>query len=458
MEAPERVVWSEGMLMSPQHLQQQDLFHARNLEARLSALTPQNWGVLELEIDAAALSAGQVGVSRFSGVMPGGLPLEFGGNRRNTPPARAVESHFAPTDKSLQVFVGVAREREGVANVGDSESQGSPRYKAAARKVGDLTGGGGGQTTVTFAQPNPVLLFNNEANADFESIKIAEIVRDENGELKASPEFAPPCLEIGASPYLAGGIKKLLGLAVARQRNLMETTRARSGATLEFRSSDITNFLQLSALNSFVPVLQHLTDNPRVNPWQAYMYLVQAAGQLMAFSADADPTGLPKFDYKNLGGTFKELFSTIEQLLTQTVHKRSVKVKLQLYRNGVMVGDLPEDRLANCQTFVLAAKPDESKVSREKLASELPKLSKVAAKSNIKSIVQAASNGVPIEVTHRPPPEIPVRDGVVYFSVSTSDAAWRTIRDERNIALFMPSPFNPGNVKYELMAVPQMEN
>lgn len=44
MKAPLRVVWSEGLLMSPQHLQQLDLYHERLVGGRLDALEPLNWG------------------------------------------------------------------------------------------------------------------------------------------------------------------------------------------------------------------------------------------------------------------------------------------------------------------------------------------------------------------------------------------------------------------------------
>ena len=45
-----RVVWSEGMLMCPQHLQQQDLFFEGTLAQRLAAATPYAWGVVSVTI------------------------------------------------------------------------------------------------------------------------------------------------------------------------------------------------------------------------------------------------------------------------------------------------------------------------------------------------------------------------------------------------------------------------
>ncbi|HEX2659791.1 MAG TPA: type VI secretion system baseplate subunit TssK, partial [Polyangia bacterium] len=55
MKPPQRVVWSEGMLVSPQHMQQQDLYHERLLDERVAALAPYRWGVVAAEIDAGGL-------------------------------------------------------------------------------------------------------------------------------------------------------------------------------------------------------------------------------------------------------------------------------------------------------------------------------------------------------------------------------------------------------------------
>ena len=74
MKIPQRVVWSEGMFMNPQHLQQADLYHESLLAARLGAMTPYDWGVVEMEVDEKALSAGQFQLLRFFGILPDGLP------------------------------------------------------------------------------------------------------------------------------------------------------------------------------------------------------------------------------------------------------------------------------------------------------------------------------------------------------------------------------------------------
>ena len=56
MRSLQRLVWSEGMLLSPQHLQALDRFHETYAAARIAALAPIDWGVLEVELDSSALA------------------------------------------------------------------------------------------------------------------------------------------------------------------------------------------------------------------------------------------------------------------------------------------------------------------------------------------------------------------------------------------------------------------
>src|SRR5208283_1618459 len=148
MRVPHRVVWSEGMLISPQHLQQADLYHERMLDQRLAALAPQPWGILSLELDQGALAAEELRVSRFVGILPDGLYLGFTSGDPEAPAARSIGAHFPPALAALDVFLAVPKERDGVPSIAAEVAGGSQpapavqrtRFRAATRSVGDMTG------------------------------------------------------------------------------------------------------------------------------------------------------------------------------------------------------------------------------------------------------------------------------------------------------------------------------
>src|SRR5438105_10626832 len=70
-----KIVWSEGLFLRPQHLQQQDRYFERYVETRCQALRSSSWGLTELELERDLLSIGQLGLARAAGVFPDGTPF-----------------------------------------------------------------------------------------------------------------------------------------------------------------------------------------------------------------------------------------------------------------------------------------------------------------------------------------------------------------------------------------------
>ena len=83
-----RPIWAEGMLLCPQHMQQQDLYHEQFVDARLQALAAAPWGVIGVQLDIAALRAGTLQLQTFRGVFPDGTPLSLDATSPNRPPSR----------------------------------------------------------------------------------------------------------------------------------------------------------------------------------------------------------------------------------------------------------------------------------------------------------------------------------------------------------------------------------
>lgn len=454
ISSPQRVVWSEGLFLTPQHLQQQDAYHEALLALRLGALTPYSWGVVELEIDTEALARGQLQLQKFVGILPDGLPVVFERGHAEAPAARAVDDHLRPGHGVLEVFVAVPREREGVNSYGQlrpgEPSTGVSRFEIQNRPVGDLSASGN-VVSVGFARRNVRLLFGSEPREDFETIKIAELVRDGSGAAAVNETYVPPCLRISAAPSVISGVRKLLRLMQGKQRELSESRRHRDAASLEFTASDVTRYLQLNSLNGLIPVLNHIVDAGDLPPLQVYLQLVQAVGQLFTFGADGNPSDLPRFQYTNLRATFGDLLAQATMLLRGVALEQCISVPLEPRQGGMHVGKLEDGRLDRCAQFILTVR---SHLSEQQIADQFPRLSKIASAAEIHSLVQAAAPGVPLAVTFRPPPEIPVKPGVVYFSIATQDLYWKNAVREKSVAIYLPQALDPAKTQLELLGVP----
>lgn len=450
MKPLQRVVWSEGMFLVPQHFQQLDAYHEELLQTKLCAIDPHWWGVAVSELSPEALRTGQVQLDRFVGILPEGLLVRFERGEPESPAARPVEAHFGAKQRRLEVFLAVPKERDAVG-----AEAGNVRYALATRPVPDQfpadATAAGVVKSVTFAQRRVQLLFDGEAREDFESIKIAELTRDDLGALVIDPAYVPPCLRLAAAPFAVEGLRKLLGAMAAKQRVLADGRRHREATSIEIAASDVTRLLHLRALNWALPTLNHLVESGEAHPYDAYLFLLQAAGELMTFSPQADPLSLPKFQFTNLGPMFAALFDQLALLLRGLAAEQTINVPLEMRAAGLYVGKLDDERLARCDQFILCVKSD---LPEQQVAEQLPRLAKVASLTEIQRIVQAAAPGVALQATFRPPPEISARPGVVYFALSTADSYWRTALRDRAVAFFVPQPFDPTRTKLELLAIP----
>lgn len=445
----DRVIWREGMLISPQHLQQQELFEAQTLHERLAASTALSWGVQALEFDAGALKSGRLKLTRFEGVTPDGVDLRG----ELEVPSRTIGDHFPATSKQLEVSLGIPALREGVSNFHEVDSEWRGRYLTVTKSTGDLSMSKNVRN-IDFGAPAPVLLFGEEKDEDHVKLKVAEIVRDEDGSFTLSDSYIAPCLHIGASPVIMSGLREILSLSVVKQRALTAGRRQRDAATIEFAASDVTRYLLLNAINSGLPLLKHVTEEPKTSPLSAYLMLLAYAGGLSSFTGEIDPASFPRFQYQDLRACFPPMFEHIKTMLGAAVKDMSIKIPLEAREDGMWIGRLSEQRMVDCKDWVLAVEADSPE---QQVANKLPQLSKMSSWKQISAIVKSATPGVPLSPTHRPPNEVAIKPGQVYFMIKKDDRYWRDVLAERTIAIYVPPPFDPKHAKLNLMGIPRTE-
>ena len=51
MSSRNRVIWSDGLFLQPQHFQQQERYIERYVETRCQSLVPHSWGFTEIEFE-----------------------------------------------------------------------------------------------------------------------------------------------------------------------------------------------------------------------------------------------------------------------------------------------------------------------------------------------------------------------------------------------------------------------
>ncbi len=71
----DKVVWLEGMFLSPQHFQQQERYLKSYIHKLASMLDPDRVGFAQLHIDTDQLKAGKICLRTARGLFPDGTPF-----------------------------------------------------------------------------------------------------------------------------------------------------------------------------------------------------------------------------------------------------------------------------------------------------------------------------------------------------------------------------------------------
>lgn len=438
----QRPLWTEGTLLCPQHLQQQDLYHERLLAARLAATVPHPWGVLAVRFDPAALTAGQLALTHLRAVLPDGTPVDLHDHSPHRPAPRTIAPHFSATRERLTVHLGAPDLRPGAANVAPpSDTQSSepslPRYRSVTRSVFDLTVAHSARD-LELLEPQLVLRFADEPRDELTSLPLAELIRDPAGGFTLDPTFIPPIAAVAASPWLLEQLQNLLAVATTRWRALEADRR---------RHHDLARALLFHTLSGALPRLRHLVDLPAASPLVAHQLLATLAGELRGL-ASIDPAAVPPFTFTDLRASLGAIIKELHKRICELLPDRHISVPLEPRDDGLWLGELRDDRLIKRgATFILAVESDAD-------TRDLPALTRIAAWSRISLIVRNNVLGAAIRPLAHPPVELPALPRHAYFAIPADDPTWLEVLRERNVALYLPPPHDPSSARVSLFAIP----
>lgn len=443
-----KVVWSEGMLLTPHHFQQLDNYHEDLLDSRLASLGPHGWGVLDLQISREAIANGYFDLVRCRAVMPDGLTVNIP-EVEQAPPPRAVEGHFEMDDEKMDVYLAVPAKRAGAINFhpfGDNGVQ-MVRYLQDAGLVPDETTGDN-ERQIAFARGNVRLLFADELREGYSSIKIAELQRTATGQLTISEDWIAPTLSVSASSWLANMLRQLVEILITKSSTLSEQRRQRAAGLADFTTSEVALFWLLHTVNSAIPELAHFYRTRPLHPERLYLSMAELVGELMTFVSDRHPKDIVRYDHADLYSTFSQLFAEIRELLETVIPTRCVPIPLENVRKSLYVGRVQDEQLFKEASFYLAVR---AQIPESRLMELVPRIVKIAARDVIDAVVGSALPGVTLTHASPPPAPIPTRVGFHYFALDSIGPYWDTIRGSKVLAVYIPDEFP--DVKLEMYAV-----
>ncbi len=434
MSRMQKVLWTKGVLLTPQHLQAQDRFLEDQLHFQLSALAYSPWGFSRLEIDREALGGGVLSLSGAAGLMPDGLPFDVPA-ADPAPAPRPIEEHWQPDAQSLDVWLGVPELRYGGYNVSTNAVDRQTRYFAevVARRDENT---GRSEKPIQVARRNLRLLVEGEILDGHTVLPLARITRSRAGVFQLDPGFVPPLIDVGASEQLLGIARRLVEILSAKSTTLSGGRRQRSQGLADFGVADVASFWLLYTVNTWLPTLRHLYEVRRGHPADLYGAMLGLAGALSTFSTTIHPRMLAEYDHSHLSDCFATLDAQVRELLDTVVPSNHASLPLRMTEPSVYVAALDQDRYLKASHMFLAINAD---MKPDELVRRVPQLVKISSADQIDRLIKRALAGVGLTHTPNPPGALPVRLDYQYFALEMTGPDWETVRTARNLAVYVPS-------------------
>ncbi len=450
-----RVVWSEGLLLSPHHFQQSDLYHEAQLAERMALAHPYGWGIRELDIDSDALRRGEFRVLACRGILPGGTVVripEFD----PPPPIVSFQDTFDVRDETLDFFLGVPSRRTGWPNHvrrGDAgEGTGEARFTIAEVTVADETSGRNDRS-IERAQQNFKVLLPQDQREHYEHIPLARVTQQATGDFRLVEEFVPPAIALQASPYLVRVTRGLLERLSALSTKFGSRFGDGGIDARDITPANLRFFLHFAAVNTAIPALAHLREHPSAHPEVAYRALSALAGQLTAFKASRfHPRDVPLYRHDALGKTFADLERILIELLDIRDEDQGYGV-LQLDSDGHgRYAVVVDDRYLSGSAALILSVASEG-LSEDQIQDVVRRGRLIVASADaIDAKIARNIPGLPLAHLSRPPSVIPPRGGTLYFELDRRDREWEAISATKKIAVQIPAELRDGST-IELLGV-----
>jgi type VI secretion system protein ImpJ len=442
MSEKNRVVWSEGLFLRPQHFQQQERYLEAFIEGRASPLRQYSWGVVELEIERDLLAIGKLGLRRARGIFPDGTPFSMPDNDSLPAP---LEIDTQLRDQVIHLAIPLRKSGATLTTRGNG-GQEVTRYRSRDFETRDITVDSTAAADLEVAGLNARLMPQSEPAEDFAQIPVAHLVECRaDKQVVLDDRFIPTAIACRAAPRLATFLTELQGMLHQRGEELA----ARAVATGRGGAAEVADFLMLQSINRYEPVVFHLAASAGCHPEELYRLLIEIVGDLSTLTATSRrPPQFPGYRHEDLRASFEPVIRAARECLSTVLSQGAIPIPISQKKFGISVGMITDRTLLDTAAFVLAARAD---MPTEEFRRRLPQQLKIGPVEKIRDLVMLSLPGIPIEAMAVAPRQIPYHAGFTYFELDRAAELWPALKTSGGIAMHQSGDF--AGLALELWAI-----
>ncbi len=298
------IQWHEGMLLLPQHFQQNDLRQRELLYFHISQLTSFHWGAVHVSIDPVKLVDGTLYIDIVEAVMPDGLVISSYASE-----GEIIEADLSPFAEKIAsepqlVYLAVPTYQISAANATGTNA----RFASRESKTVVDENTGEGELKIPRLAPNAQLFIAETPPSNYISFPLFSITSEANA-FKLH-NFIAPCLKVHKNSSLGDMceqvITKIRGKIAYLSERLLSSSKSHiAGDTEAFSRALTTGLLPFEAL----------LNAGGAHPFNLYVALCGLAGQIAGLLPAQIPPLFKTYDHDDLRSSYSEVITFIEKML-----------------------------------------------------------------------------------------------------------------------------------------------
>src|SRR5262245_45725647 len=442
MGADNKIVWSEGMFLRPQHFQQHDRYIERLVRTRVAGITPCAYGVSELKINRELLIGGKFGMSLCRGILPDGTPLDILADGNHPPPLQ-----LGDTVRDEIIYLTLPEQQPGAVEIAaNGHDAPAARFGTSTYRAFDAVAGSETSADVQVGKLKLRYALESSDRAGYVSLGLARVieVRSDNT-VTLDEAYIPPTLSCAAVAPLSGFITEIQ-LSLRKRGDNLAHLATQSGVG----AMEMGNFLMLQAINRYQPLLDHYATLGELHPITLYRTLLEIAGEFATFMApNKRPMTFPEYLHDDLQKCFAPLMTNLRHVLAELIDPNAISIALEDRPFDMKLGILANKKLLDTASFVVAVKAD---IPLEQLRRNFPALAKIGPSGQISTIVNDQLKGIPMRPLPVAPRQIPFHVGTVYFELDRNTPLWGDLKKGEGFGFHVSADHFPGQI-VELWAI-----
>ena len=311
-----RVHWTEGMLLSPQHFQHADHYFDSQLAHQLKRSSRYFWGISSFRFDEIALASNTLKITSLECVFPDGSIVQFesaeesdNSNGYEEPVSLDLDNLSLEPGAVFSICIGIAKYNKKCASDRDSDLK---RYISVNEGLSSNIGEPQNEVDLVTLHPMLRLHVEEKGSPNHSSFPIAKFEKTMDGTYQKLA-FTPPLLSAtpGYTDKTDDLWEQLSGLIAGARiragqlRSLITDRRSEK----VFREQQRTRIISLT---HHLPVLEALMAS-EAHPFEIYCKLVEYASDLAVLLDDPVAPLFPKYSHNDLNSSFDPVLSYIEE-------------------------------------------------------------------------------------------------------------------------------------------------